>query len=309
MKKNILKHTLFLYIVSPLSMLIIYSALVSCGTLAQVAGVGAQVAGAYGVIDESTVNAITNSADAFAKAAEDITPDQEYYIGRAVAANILGTYKIYTANPALTAYLNRICGALTINSPKPEIYNGYHVAILDSAEINAFATSGGHIYITRGLIACTDSEDALASVLAHEISHIQLQHSLKAIKTSRWTQAVTTTAGSVASKSEQLAELTGNFKESIGDIVTTLVNSGYSQTQEFDADTNALSLLASAGYEPSSILDMLHALEKNQGSNSGGFNKTHPTPDRRISNVEKSVSKFPVADTRSFRKARYNGTK
>jgi predicted Zn-dependent protease len=315
MKKNNLKHTLFLYIVSPLSLLIICSVpvflgtLVSCGTFAQVTSVSAQVAGAYGVIDEDTVNAITNSADAFAKAAEDITPDQEYYIGRAVAANILGTYKLYTTSPALTAYLNRICGALTINSPKPEIYNGYHVAILDSAEINAFATSGGHIYITRGLIACTDSEDALASVLAHEISHIQLQHSLKAIKASRWTQAVTTTASSVASNSEKLAQLTGNFKESIGDIVTTLISNGYSQAQEFDADTNALSLLASAGYEPLSILDVLHALEKNQGSNSGGFNKTHPTPAKRITNVEKSVSNFTVADTRSFRKARYNGTK
>ncbi|MDR0877559.1 MAG: M48 family metalloprotease [Treponema sp.] len=309
MKKTFLKKALSLFILLPFAMIA-----VSCGTLAAAAGTGAQIAGAFGVIDQDTANAITKSSDAIGKAAEDITPEQEYYIGRAVGANILTNYKLYTARPALTAYLNQICSALTINSPKPEIYSGYHVMILDSDEINAFATSGGHIFITRGLIACTDSEDALASVLAHEISHIQLQHSIKAIKTSRVTQALLVTGTSAAgvaagSQGLDLGELTDIFNESVGEIVTTMVNNGYSQTQEFDADTTALSLLASAGYEPSSILDMLHALEKNQGSHPGGFNKTHPTPAKRITSVEKSVKKFTVADTRSFRRDRYNKTK
>jgi predicted Zn-dependent protease len=274
--------------------------------------VGAQVAGAFGVIDDDTVNAITKSTDAISKAAEEITPEQEYYIGRAVGANILTNYKLYTARPDLTAYLNRICGALTINSAKPEIYNGYHVMILDSDEINAFATSGGHIFISRGLIASTNSEDALASVIAHEISHIQLQHSIKAIKNSRITQALIITgssAANAAAKNSSLSELTSVFNESVGEIVTTIVNNGYSQDQEFDADTAALPLLASAGYEPSSILDMLQALEKSQSSHPGGFNKTHPTPAKRIASVNKSIKKYQVPDTRTFRQSRYTKIK
>ncbi|MDR1238604.1 MAG: M48 family metalloprotease [Treponema sp.] len=281
----------------------------ACQTMSAVASAGAQIAGGLGVIDQETADAISKSSDAIGKAAEDITPEQEYYIGRAVGANILASYKIYTAAPGLTTYLNRICNSIVINSPRPEIYNGYHVMILDSTEINAFATSGGHIFITRGLIDCTDSEDALAAVIAHEISHIQLQHSIKAIRTSRITQALLVTGGSAAdvlTSGTSLGELTDIFDESVGEIVTTMVNNGYSQSQEFDADNRAMSLLASAGYDPSSLITMLRALEKNQPGHPGGFNKTHPAPARRISNAGLSVNNYPVEDTRPYRQTRYN---
>jgi predicted Zn-dependent protease len=282
--------------------------LVTCGTVASGTGALAEAAGSLGLIDEGTAAAVVRSTDAIGRAAEDITPEQEYYIGRAVGANILTNYKIYTGSPALIAYLNKICNTIAINSPKPELYNGYHVAILDTAEINAFATSGGHIFITRGLIACTTSEDTLAAVIAHEIAHIQLQHSIKAIKTSRITQALMETgsaAATVASNELSLGELTGIFDESVNDIVNQMVNNGYSQTQEFDADSTALSLLASAGYEPSSLVDMLKALEQNQPNHSGGFNKTHPSPDKRIANADKTLQNYTVADTRSFRTGRF----
>ncbi|MDR2103089.1 MAG: M48 family metalloprotease [Treponema sp.] len=280
----------------------------SCAGVAAIAGTGAQVAGALGVIDQGTADAITRSGEAIGKATEEITPEQEYYIGRAVAANILTTYKAYSGNQGLLNYLNRICGALVINSPKPDIYNGYHVMILENAEINAFASSGGHIFITRGLLNCADSEDALAAVIAHEIAHIQLQHSIKAIKTSRITQAIMvtgTSAAGIAAQNTDLAELTDIFDESVNEIISTLINNGYSREQEFEADALALSLMASAGYQPSSLIDMLRALEQNQPKSSGGFNKTHPAPAQRISNVEKNVNKYPVQDTRSFRRQRF----
>jgi predicted Zn-dependent protease len=285
--------------------------LFSCQTMSAIADVGAQMAGATGVIDKNLANAISQSSKAIGSAAEEITPEQEYYIGRAVGANILSSYKIWNGSPALTAYLNRICNGIVINSPRPDIYNGYHVAILDSTEINAFATPGGHIFVTRGLISAAKSEDALAGVIAHEIAHIQLQHSIKAIKTSRITNALVITGTSVggAAAGYDVKELTDIFNESVGEIVTTLVNSGYSQQQEFEADNYALSLLASTKYSPSGLLDMLKELRTAQSSQSGGFNKTHPTPAQRISNAEKSVGKYTVADTRSYRQSRFNAAK
>jgi predicted Zn-dependent protease len=298
------KAGIVLFVVSQAALML------SCKTVAEAAGTGAQIASGFGVIDQGTADAISKSSEAIGRAAEDITPEQEYYIGRAVGANILSNYRIWNGSPALTAYLNRICNAIVINSPRPEIYNGYHVAILDSDEINAFATSGGHIFITRGLIACTDSEDSLAGVIAHEISHVQLQHSIKAIKTSRITQALLVTGSSAAGAAGMnLAELTDVFDESVGEIVTTMVNNGYSQTQEFDADNNALALMAAAGYEPSALISMLQVLEKNQGSHPGGFNKTHPTPARRITNARLSLGKYKVPDTRAYRQPRYTRVK
>jgi len=255
-------------------------------------------------------DAIAKSGVAWAKTFEQITPEQEYYIGRAVAANVLATYKIQTSNPALTTYVNKICNTLLINSPRPEIYNGYHVNILDSDEINAFATPGGHIFITRGLVNCTTSEDTLASVIAHEVSHIQLEHGLKAIKNSRINQALAVTATSAGSAATgvNLEELTSTFGFSINEIMVTMMNNGYSQNQEFDADSTALSLLTLAGYEPSSLIDMLQVLDREQGSHPGGFNSTHPTPRQRIDNAQKSVGKYSVQDTRSYRQDRYRAT-
>jgi predicted Zn-dependent protease len=283
----------------------------SCQSMMKIVDAGAQVAGATGVIDKNTANAISQSSQAIANAAEEITPEQEYYIGRAVGANILASYKIWNGSPPLTAYVNRICSAIAINSPRPDIYNGYHAAILDSNEINAFATSGGHIFITRGLINAAKSEDALAGVIAHELAHIQLQHSIKAIKTSRITNAlmITGTSAAGAATGYNVNELTDIFNESVGEIVTTMVNNGYSQTQEFDADNTAMSLMAAAGYSPSGLIDMLRELSKIQTGGSGGFGKTHPTPAQRIANAEKSVGRYSVADNRSYRLPRFNAVK
>ena len=285
---------------------VIASAAVSCQHIMAAVEYGAQAAGAAGVLDQNAADAISVSSRAIGSAAEEITPEQEYYIGRAVAANILSNYRILNGSPAMTAYLNRICAAITINSPRPDVFNGYHVAILDSNEINAFATSGGHIFVTRGLINAAKSEDALAGVIAHEIAHIQLQHSIRAIRTSRITQALMVTGVSTAGAAAGMSvnELTDVFNESVGEIVSTLVSNGYSQNQEFEADNTALRLLASAGYSPSGLIDMLRELRSVQ-TGSVGFGKTHPTPAQRITNAQKTVGNYRVTDTRSYRQSRF----
>ena len=290
-----------------LSVLFFAVTLSTCVHVAAITDVSAQVAGALGVIDQDTANAISQSAQAIGRAAEEITPEQEYFLGRAVAANILVSYRIWTGNPGLTMYLNRICSAIAINSPRPYLYNGYHVNILDTNEINAFATPGGHIFITRGLIACADSEDALAAVIAHELAHIQLQHGVKAIRNSRITQAVmiTGTNAAGAAAGMNLVDLTNVFNESVNEIVSTMITSGYSQSQEFEADTTALALLAATGYDPSGLVMMLRAIERASGSSSSGFGKTHPSPAQRIANVERGLNQYRVQDTRSYRQARY----
>jgi predicted Zn-dependent protease len=283
---------------------------ISCQTVAAVVSAGAQAAGATGVIDQNTADAISVSTKAIGTAAETITPEQEYYIGRAVAANILSTYRVWNGNPALTTYLNLICSAITVNSPKPDVFNGYKVAMLDTNEINAFATSGGHIFITRGLVNAAKSEDEIAAVIAHEVAHIQLQHSIKAIRSSRITQAlmITGTAATGAATGMNVNELTNVFNESVGEIVLTLVNNGYSRDQEYEADNNALSLLASAGYNPSALINMLRQLNTVQSSVPGGFNRTHPTPANRITNAERTVGRHRVADNSAFRETRFTAS-
>jgi predicted Zn-dependent protease len=257
---------------------------------------------------------IQTATSAISKASEEITPEEEYYIGRAVAANITTSYKPYTSNTRLTSYLNQICRAITINSDRPDLFNGYHLMILDSEEVNAFASSGGHIFVTKGLLRSADSEDALAGIIAHEIAHIQLQHSVQAIKASRNTDAWVSSGIAIANIVSQLTEnssideitdVINKFDSDINGAISNLVDKGYSRDQEYQSDNLALKLLAATGYEPSSYIEMLRGLKARQANVSGGFNSTHPSPDNRITNAEKSIGNYTVVDTRGSRTARF----
>jgi predicted Zn-dependent protease len=269
--------------------------------------------GASTVDFDSVVSDALNRMDNALKASEEITPVEEYYIGRAVAANILSKYKIYASNTDLIIYINKILMVLAINSPRPDIYNGYHAIVLDSQEINAFSTPGGHVFITRGLLACANSEDALAAVLAHELAHIQLHHGIDSVKDQRFIgilHAAAAYAADVAMETAGIPELTRIFSSSIREMVTTMITNGYTQDQEFQADMAAHTLLADAGYRPSAILDMLNVLKQHtHGQEQVGFGKTHPSVNSRINNVNKFEAKYQISDTTQFRKTRFDTLK
>jgi predicted Zn-dependent protease len=254
--------------------------------------------------------ALSRMESTLAAAEDDVLPLDAYFLGRAVAANIISRYQPWTQKPETTRYLNEVCAAIAVNSPMPEIYNGYHVMILDAPELNAFATAGGHIFITRGLLAKLETEDALAAVLAHEIAHIQLQHSVDLIRYMRITQDLSDTAdrsARIAAREASLSQRKTLFDNAVRDMVTALIVNGYSQEQEFQADIYALKLLAIAGYSPASMVDVLTLLQNTRGS--GGFNGTHPAPARRIANVRQELTQnsrsYQIQDTGSFRSARF----
>jgi predicted Zn-dependent protease len=251
-------------------------------------------------------DALANMDRAFSSLDAEVTPVDAYFLGRAVAANILAVYKPYTRNAELTQYVNRICQTLAINSSQPVAYNGYHVIILDSAEFNAFASSGGHIFITKGLVELASSEDMLAAVIAHELAHIILKHGVDIINEVRLTDemmAAADRAADIAARNSANAKQLLYFRESITKTMDTLMKNGYAQSQEFDADWEALVLLAYAGYDPSALVEMLRVLQRVQTSQKGGLYSTHPSPRARIANVEKL--RYRTSDTRKYRIPRF----
>lgn len=234
-------------------------------------------------------------AEGAAKAARPISDSEEYYLGRSVAANIMGLYKL-SDDPELLKYVNLVGKTVALNSKKPETYGGYHFAILDSKEINAMACPGGIIFVTKGLIGLTKSEDELAAVLAHEIGHIINKDGVNAVKSARWTQALAV-LGSVAAQqygSEGFGQLVGLFEGSVEDVVKTLVVNGYGRTQELEADKAAAEILASSGYDPEALTRVLEYYRQREGSDNTGFFKTHPGTSERIYSLEKNHVKNAV---------------
>jgi len=292
-----------LFVIFIFSLMLIFQ---GCQTLDTVANVGIDLASSTGTISSEQAKSIKRSTQAASQAFEEFTPENEYYIGRTIAANILSRYQVYKDKDAFL-YVNMIGQTIAQASDKPETFNGYHFLILDTDEINAFAAPGGLILVSRGLIRCCKYEDALAAVLAHEIGHVQLGHGMGAIRASRYT-SLGKIVGVEVTKNlgrEQLAQAAEVFDGTVGDIMKTLVDNGYQSSQEYDADKAAITLLKRVGYNPAALKDMLDQMDERLGQNSGGFGKTHPTPRKRLENIDPLLKSIGTVKVPSVRKARF----
>ena len=279
---------------------------VGCQGLEEASQVGAALGTASGVLTQQQADSLVKSGTAVARSFRDITPEQEYYIGRTVSAQIMSQYRPYK-DAAATRYITTLGQALARVSDLPETFNGYHFLILDSDQINAFAAPSGYIFVTRGMLRCCRSEDALAAVLAHEIGHVQNRHGLQAIKKQRVTQALSVLAleGAKTFGGEELAELTTTFEGAISDITLTLTNSGYSREFESQADTAAVTILRRIGYSPNALVDML--VQMNRRLKPGGidFARTHPDPQDRIADIRQTGVVSGTVNTPNARHARF----
>lgn len=277
-----------------------------CAALDEVAKVGTSVAESTGAITKDQAQSITRSTGALAKAAEDFTPEQEYYIGRSVGAVIANRYRPYRDDQA-NAYLNVLGQALAQASDRPETFGGYRFLVLDSDEINAFATPGGLIFVSRGMLRCCPDEDAVAAVLAHEIAHVQLRHGIQSIEQSRKVEALKVLAveGTKTFGKKELADLTKTFEDSIGDITSTLINNGYSRAFEREADADAVKILSRVGYDPNALAAMLREMGKRLKPGGPDFAKTHPSPASRIEDISSLGLRSPSSPAPPARQARF----
>lgn len=233
-------------------------------------------------------------------ATHQISEEEEYYIGRAVAANILSQYPLWKNSDA-TRYLNLIGKALVLKSSRPEIFGGYHFSLLDTPEANAFSAPGGIIFVTRGIVDLAASEDELAAILAHEIQHVAAKDPLKAIKSQRLKALGTFAAGEAVGSGSQVMEV---FQESVLDISGTLLQKGYSRGQEKNADLGALKLLAATGYPPSALLAMLEKVKAIEKKKAKAFS-AHPAAAKRIDYVSGGIGSGSPAQECQARTARF----
>jgi predicted Zn-dependent protease len=245
-----------------------------------------------GKISPQDKESIDRAAVQTAKAARPMTDEEEYYVGRAVAATILGQYRLY-ANDRLTSYVNTVGQAVALASDRPFTYGGYHFAILDTDEVNALSCPGGIVFITRGMLQRTKSEDELAAVLAHEVAHVNHKDGLAAIQKSRWVEVVSILGSGAATKlgGVQLGQLVSLFQGSVDDVMKTLLVNGYSREQESAADLSALPFLHRVGYNPYALADFQERLAKQQaGGSSRGISTTHPGMSERVVKARSLIS-------------------
>jgi len=252
---------------------------------------GAKVLSDTGKLSEKDRDSIIKTSEAVRSTFSEITEQEEYYIGRAVAALVLSKYKIY-GNGGLTNYVNVLGKAISYSSDRPETYGGYHFLVLDSDEVNALAAPGGFVFVTKGLIKRCKDEEMLASILAHEIGHVSAKHGLASIKKSRLVDTFKILGKEAATRygSKELAELTGIFENVLGDIVESLVEKGYDRKYEYEADKLAVKFASGTGYDPNGLTRFLKTMVGGASGASGkGWFKTHPSAEDRLENVNSQI--------------------
>jgi len=165
----------------------------------------------------------------------------------------------------------------------------FRFQIIDQAEPNAFATPGGYVYVSRGLLALINSEDELAGILAHEISHVTERHHARQARRSTLPGLLTVPGNVVGSVvSPDVGKAINAPLERAGQVYL----SSFGREQETEADAVGMQLAARSGYDPAALGDALTTLEQTMTQLTGQTRRfswldSHPLTPSRVANVER----------------------
>lgn len=197
---------------------------------------------------------------------------QEEQLGNLVLAQTRLQTPLQEDGPAVAA-LRSIGDKLTVHS-------SYHYRwfVAEAPEINAFAAPGGVVVVNAGLLRAVATPEELAGVLAHEIAHVELRHSLKVLVKSLSLRALLTIAlgdysgTAVAQGAQQLSEL------------------GFSREAEREADREGLRRLVAAQIDPHGMLRFFSTLTQESTMTAPTLLSTHPAPEERLVELRRQIA-------------------
>ena len=217
----------------------------------------------------------------------NISDEQEVEIGKQTNQQILQQYQLYEG-PQIKQYVSNLGQELINSSDSRDI--PFTFQVVESDEVNAFATPGGFVYVTTGLLRTAENRAQLASVVAHEIAHINERHGVKGLKQAVAAQGIANTVGV---DSDALAQMAYRLT----------VDLPRSRSFEYEADRSGLQMLQQAGYPPQAFANFLAKLEG--GGGTPEFIRTHPTSQNRIEAISQTETASQVSTNKGQDKSEY----
>lgn len=218
------------------------------------------------------------------------TVQDQIKLGDQTAAQVMRKYHVVQDDRSrrVEEVGHRLLSAL---SPKERGPWEYRFHVIESKEINAFGLPGGTVFLFTGLYDRLETEDQLAALLGHELTHIRKEH---------WAHM----AGEQAKREAALAAILGLTRagrvwQNVAGITDTLLTLRYSRKDEDQADAEGLKNVLVAEYNPQGMLDLFHSLIAAAGNHEGpAFLTDHPLTDRRIQRTQERIQRL---GTRRFR--------
>ena len=209
----------------------------------------------------------------------------------------------YLEDPVLDDYIQQLWAPLVQAaaargelSPELQARFAWRILLGRDRSVNAFALPGGYLGVHLGLIAVVSSHDELASVLAHELSHVTQRHIARGMsdqsKMTPWVVGAMILGALAASKSAQGAQalIVGGQAAAIQSQLS------YSRDMEREADRVGYGILVDAGYDARGFVGMFGKLQQAAGLNDSGafpYLRSHPLTSERMADMQARQQLLP----------------
>ena len=225
-----------------------------------------------------------------------IGPQEERKIGEATAVEIIGKFGGLVRDEDVMRRVNLVGRAMARYSDRPSVR--WQFAVLDSDTVNAFSAPGGLVFITRGLYEQATTDDLLATILGHEISHITNKNALKIVQRGE----AATGAKSLLVKRSSQAQMVDSQLSQVGSLLgfnilgmtTKLFTTGFDAATEYTADHDGRELAVTTGFAPGGMRAVLAELAA-KGENRQTMFSSHPPVAKRIEHLPADPAP-PAAD-------------
>jgi predicted Zn-dependent protease len=211
-----------------------------------------------------------------------ISPQEEAQLGEQAYAEVLQKNKL-TQNAEWQRRLQEIGRRIAAAANQPDFKWEFNV--LQGKDVNAFCLPGGKVAFWDGIMPICGTDDAVAVVMGHEVSHALLQHGNERMSAQLGTEVVGT--GLQVALSSKPVETQNAFLTAFGVGSQVGLLLPFSRNQESDADEWGLKFAAMAGYNPEEAISLWERMEKaGSGQKPPEFLSTHPSEGKRIEHLK-----------------------
>jgi predicted Zn-dependent protease len=227
----------------------------------------------------------------------EMTDAEEAQLGAEVSTRIRTRYGV-VQNQAVHRYVTLVGTALAQASSKPAL--AWQFIVLDTDAVNAFASPGGFVHITKGALANLKTESELAGVLGHEIIHVTDKHTIRAIQKGKLVQmgADETVAGN------------SKLMNALADKAYDVIEQGFGRGEELESDEKGIVLANTVGYAPQGMngfLAMLVERNKEAPPAKNGLFASHPETKERMDKMTRQIASAKLTSTATVTE-RYTST-
>lgn len=233
-----------------------------------------------------------NLPDMGTSAGSTLSIGQEMEMGDYYVRKLRGSSPLIS-DPLLDQYINKL--GMRLVSHASSVRTPFHFYLINSDELNAFAFFGGNVVIHSALFRYTDNESQLASVLAHEISHVTQRHLARAMEDQKrtapltWVGALGSILLAMANPQVGMAALTGTLAGTQQGLIS------FTQQNEQEADRIGIQVLERAGFDPQAMPAFMEKLldQSRYSTRPPEILLTHPLPESRLSDARNRANQMP----------------